>query len=74
MWADPNVRAVLVLLVAAILLVLRALIWPLTHCRACGGGKKFAPQSKGRFWRPCGRCGGSGKKTRLLARMFGRNP
>ncbi|MBB3053557.1 hypothetical protein FHS23_004611 [Prauserella isguenensis] len=74
MWADPNVRAVLVLLAFAAAYVLYALIWPFTHCGACGGGKRTAPQSQGRYWRKCGRCGGTGKKIRLLARMFGRNP
>jgi len=74
MWTDPNVRAVLLLLALAAAYLAYALIWPYTHCGACGGGKKTAPNSKGKYWRKCGRCGGTGKKIRLLARALGRKP
>jgi len=41
-------------------------IWPFTACGRCKGGKHTSPS--GKAWRHCTRCGGSGKRRRLLAR------
>ncbi|MFI5614728.1 hypothetical protein [Amycolatopsis sp. NPDC051903] len=41
-------------------------IWPYKACGRCQGGKHESPS--GKAWRNCFRCGGSGKKRRLLAR------
>lgn len=49
--------------------------WPWTNCGKCEGAGKFRSPS-GKNWRPCPRCGGSGRKERLgavvLRRLFGR--
>jgi hypothetical protein len=68
---DPTIRAIVVLAVCVGLYVLHGLIWPYTACPACQGGKHhYSPTGKN--WRNCGKCGGSGKKTRLISRLLGR--
>lgn len=41
-------------------------IWPYTACGRCQSGKHPSPTRKA--WRHCSRCGGTGRKRRLLAR------
>ncbi|MFD4196753.1 hypothetical protein [Amycolatopsis thermoflava] len=57
---------VLALLAWLALYYLACQIWPYTACGRCNGGKHTSPT--GKAWRNCSRCGGSGKKRRLLAR------
>jgi hypothetical protein len=52
------------------------LFWPWTACEKCEGAGKFRSPS-GKNWRPCPRCGGSGRKERfgavVLRKLFGRD-
>ena len=42
--------------------------WPFGACRACRGtGKSRSPFKK--FWRPCHRCSGTGRRVRLGRRV-----
>jgi hypothetical protein len=67
---DPSTRTLLVLAVVVGLYVLSGLVWPYTACPACDGGKHHSPTGKN--WHNCGKCGGSGKKIRLISRLLGR--
>ena len=67
---DSITRTTVILLALAGLYVLSGLIWPYTNCPACSGGKHHSPT--GQNWRDCGRCGGTGKRTRLISRLLGR--
>ena len=56
----------LLIALAAVAVVSR-LLWPFARCRACGGSGTNAGSNR-RRWGVCGRCGGSGKRTRFGAR------
>lgn len=58
--------AILLLVGWFVVYYLACQIWPYTTCGRCKGGKHHSPS--GKAWRDCPRCGGSGKKRRLLAR------
>lgn len=62
------------LLVIALLItisyVIACSIWPFTAHRWCGGtGKRRSPS--GKAWRPCGGCGGTGRRVRIGRRVYG---
>lgn len=60
---------VLLALTAAAGYVVACAIWPFAACRWCSGtGKRRSPT--GKAWRPCGRCGGKGRRVRLGRRIF----
>ncbi|WP_431910121.1 hypothetical protein [Amycolatopsis thermoflava] len=67
---DPTARVVVVLVGLLAVYVLSGFIWPYTACPTCDGGKHRSPTGKN--WRSCGKCGGSGKKVRLISRILGR--
>jgi hypothetical protein len=43
---------------------LACVVWPYAACRKCKGAGKFRSPSK-KFWRPCPRCSGSGRRIRV---------
>lgn len=47
-----------------------SVVWPWTACNACPGGKKRTDGGRGRSWRDCRWCGGSGKRRRLGRRLI----
>ncbi|MFC4000752.1 hypothetical protein ACFS2C_11840 [Prauserella oleivorans] len=56
-------------LVAALIYGTSLAIWPYTACGRCSGaGKRRSPS--GKAWRPCPRCGGTGRKERLGRRLL----
>ncbi|OLT12252.1 hypothetical protein BJF78_24635 [Pseudonocardia sp. CNS-139] len=60
---------ILLALVAAGVYVVVAVIWPLKRCRWCSGtGRWRSPFDSA--WRPCGRCGGSGRRVRLGRQLY----
>lgn len=67
---DPTGRTIVILVALAGLYVVSGLLYPYTTCPSCQGRKNFSPT--GRNWAECGRCGGSGKKIRLISRLLGR--
>ena len=67
---DPTTRFVVVLVVITVFYLLSGFFYPYTTCPACKGRKNFSPSKKN--WNECGRCGGSGKKVRLISRLLGR--
>lgn len=58
--------------VGAVLAVVSVWFYPTTKCWWCGprGGPRRT-DSAGENWHNCRICGGSGRRTRLLARIFG---
>lgn len=58
----------LLLAVLAAVYLLGCVIWPYRPCPRCRGGKSRSPS--GRAWRDCGRCGGTGRRIRVGARLF----
>lgn len=43
--------------------------WPFAACRRCEGtGKRRSPT--GKAWRPCGRCGGNGRRVRAGRHVY----
>lgn len=64
-----TLEAVTVVLVVAGLYLGSLAIWPYTACGRCSGaGKRRSPS--GKAWRPCPRCGGTGRKERLGRRLL----
>jgi hypothetical protein len=49
--------------------VISIFLWPYARCRSCRGSSTNIGSSH-RRWGVCGRCGGSGKRVRLGARLF----
>jgi hypothetical protein len=68
----PAMEAVIIVTILVGFYLLTCLLWPFAACGAggCQGGKIRSPG--GRHWRPCGRCGGSGKRRRMGAVLLGR--
>jgi hypothetical protein len=52
----------------ALVYLLACVLDPVTHCWACGGYRT----GRVRRWRDCARCGGSGERVRLGARLWRR--
>ncbi len=46
-------------------------LWPLTRCRACQGSRRNRG-SNSRRWGRCRRCGGTGERVRIGARLVNR--
>lgn len=65
-----NTNVVLLLLGLVGVYLAASTLWPYTKCGACTGGKLASPT--GRYWRPCGRCGGKGRRRRFGAVLLGR--
>jgi len=53
----------LVIAIWALGYALACLVWPLAACRKCEGVGRFRSPSK-KYWRPCPRCDGSGRRIR----------
>jgi DnaJ-class molecular chaperone len=54
-----------------IVYVVSVFLWPYARCRVCRGSTTSRGSSRHR-WNVCGRCGGSGQRVRLGARLLGR--
>lgn len=67
---DPTTRLFVVLTLLAGLYLLSGFLYPYTACPVCKGQRNYSPSGKN--WSECGRCGGSGKKVRLISRLLGR--
>ncbi len=57
-------------LVALVCYLVVCRIWPFVPCRWCEGSKRYR-QPRGKAWRDCPHCHGSGRKVRLGARITG---
>ena len=68
---DPTTRFIVVLALLAGLYLLSGFFWPYTVCPACQGRRSYSPSGKN--WHEGRRCGGSGKKIRLISRLLGRS-
>jgi hypothetical protein len=75
-WAQPSVGTDSSLIAASgaalLVWVLHSWWFPRAKCRYCGprGGPRRTDSSES-FWHDCLYCGGSGKRTRFWARIFG---
>lgn len=69
----PDPAKALMFLVAAWLVwqVISCVIWPYTPCSRCGGNPKTW-SGDGQNYRLCRKCGASGRRRRLGARVLGR--
>uniref|UniRef100_UPI003F499311 hypothetical protein n=1 Tax=Amycolatopsis sp. CA-096443 TaxID=3239919 RepID=UPI003F499311 len=67
---DPVTRVIVVFLVVAGIYLGSVWRWPYTSCPACSGGQRPSPW--GNNHRSCGRCNGTGRKLRVIARLLGR--
>lgn len=67
---DYTGRIVVVAVLLLGIYVVSGYVWPYTACSRCGGGKHASPSGKN--WRNCGKCGGSGKKIRVISKVLGR--
>ena len=65
---SPAEAALTVVVLFAVLAVAEAALWPYARCRHCDGGRHGSPLSAS--WSACGRCGGSGKRVRALAKIL----
>jgi hypothetical protein len=63
---------VVVALVLIAAWVVSLLLWPFARCGRCEGSGT-SPGSSGKRWGDCRRCGGSGKRLRLGARLVRRD-
>ncbi|RSN05946.1 hypothetical protein DMC63_37680 [Streptomyces sp. WAC 05977] len=67
---DHTTRFLVVVVLLMGLYLLSGFFYPYTACSVCKGQKNFSPSGKN--WAECGKCGGSGKKIRLISRFLGR--
>ncbi|SFQ68929.1 hypothetical protein SAMN05421810_11312 [Amycolatopsis arida] len=65
-----NANTILVVVGLAGVYLLTVAMWPYRACGGCQGGKVRSPS--GRHWRPCRRCGGTGRRRRWGAHLIGR--
>lgn len=61
----------LLLLVLAVSIVYlgACAFWPFAACRRCSGTAKLKSPT-GKAWRPCPRCGGTGRRVRVGRRVY----
>ncbi|HEX6359521.1 hypothetical protein [Actinophytocola sp.] len=66
---DPTWRLVVVGLVLIAAYGVGVRMFPYRACPYCSGGNNYSPT--GKHFNVCSRCGGSRRKLRLMARVFG---
>ncbi len=63
-------RGAIAIVVLALLgaYTMACIAWPWTSCARCQNGKLRSPT--GKAWRECPRCAGTGRKVRLVRRLW----